>query len=73
MHHPADRGGRDIELAARRGKAAAARCGLERLEAVEEEEPSQITLRKTDAEAKITPFAPKVQAGHQCCIINEVA
>jgi len=42
MHHAADRGGGDVELASRGGEAAAARRGLERLDAVEEEETSHI-------------------------------
>ena len=42
MHHPADRRRRDVELGAGRGKAAAAGRGLERLDAVEKEQPPQI-------------------------------
>ena len=42
MHHPADCRRRDVQLGARRGKAAAARRRLERLDAVEEEQPPQI-------------------------------
>ena len=44
MHHAADRGGRDVEFAARRGKAAAARRRLECLDAVEKEQPPQNRL-----------------------------
>ncbi len=39
MHHPADRGRRDVELEPCAGKTAAARRGLERLDAVEKQKP----------------------------------
>jgi hypothetical protein len=40
MHHPADRGRRDAELGTRSRKAAAARRGLERFDAVEKQQSS---------------------------------
>ena len=43
MHHPGDRRRRDVELGAGAGKAAGSRRGLERLDAVEKEQPPHFT------------------------------
>ena len=43
MHHAADRGRRDMELLSCSGKAAAARRRLECLDAVEKEQPPQVS------------------------------
>jgi hypothetical protein len=44
MHHPADRGRRDVELEPCGGKTAAARRGLERSDAVEKQKSSHLGL-----------------------------
>jgi hypothetical protein len=52
MHHPADRGGGHVQLVCSLSKAAAARGGLEGLDAVHEGKLAHSTIRKTEPDAQ---------------------
>jgi len=63
--HPADRRRRDVELVACGGKTAAAGGGLERLDAVEKEQPPHwtSTLMENLGQRKLTQLAPRSKHG----------